>query len=301
MISLKSTRTALSLSGLVCFALLAASSGCSAAPGSETVTPTAEVIERSTHALTAGSLQWIDGTYAGCQGHVDASAWSLRVSGTAAMTSTALTVTKNDLACQLTVTALQADTLYGTSSPMTMTAAYQTPASAFASGAGPTAFYANAKLSAVSFASNFTVTILYSDNLQSATPSNTATYAQVSSGGDQATVASPDYSADLSGIAVQADINALVTSATGTLNLTAGSNLGETYVIVQAAVGDTFASVDAAYLAAGTPTAMSSSIAAASLLATGDSLPASRTMIIAHMVNGVRAYQVIHMTFNAPG
>jgi hypothetical protein len=293
-----------SFSTLVSLAALAiASNGCAVSSDPSSVKGRAEVINRSSSALAIGSLAWIDGTYAGCQGHTDGDAWSLRISGSGSMTNSDLTVTKKDASCSLTVTALKADALYESSPSITMTDAFKATASSFAKRVDgdlqPVAFYANAKLGSLGFDGDFTVTILYSDDLRSASPTVNATFAQVSGATSDIQVPAPDYSTDFSGMTVQSDFENKVTSATGNAALSAGDNLGEKYVIVPGSIGTSFAEADAAY-GAGTKVDMASTIPAASFLSGGDSLPASRTLIISHTVEGVRAYEVVRITFSAP-
>src|SRR5664279_640125 len=68
-------------------------------------------VEVSSEALTANTIQWIDGTYgAGCAAR--SGAWSVRVSGGATMDYTALSVVKNNTACVLTLTKIVADQSY---------------------------------------------------------------------------------------------------------------------------------------------------------------------------------------------
>jgi hypothetical protein len=292
-----------SIFALASLALASATGGCAVAGGDGSVSGKAEVINRSSHALSVGALAWINGTYAGCQGHTDGDAWSLRISGSATMTYGALTVTKNDAACSLTVTELKADSIYESSPDITMTDAFQETASAFAKRVDtelqPTAFYANAKLSSTGFASDFTVTILYSDDVRGASPNVNATFAQVSGATTDTQVPAPDYTTDFSGMTIQTDVDSKVDSATGSLALGAGDHAGEKYVIVSGSIGTSFAAADDAY-AAGTKVDFSSSISAGSFLSNGDQLPATRTLIIMHAEEGVRAYEVIRITFNAP-
>jgi hypothetical protein len=262
-----------------------------------------EVVDHSMYALTSGSLQWIDGTYATCFGHTDGDAWSLRIAGAVSMTNAALGVTKNDPTCHLTVTALMADTIYESNPTITMSTSYQATASSLASRVAgvlqPVGFYANAKLSATDFASNFTVTILYSDDPRNATASTGATYQQFTGSASTTQVPAPDYTSGFGSLAVQADALDKVSTATGNVSLVAGSQSGEEYVVVAGSVGATFGAVDAAY-AAGTAVAIATSIPAASFLTAGDQLPSTRTVIISHTVSGVVAYEAIQITFNHP-
>jgi hypothetical protein len=261
-----------------------------------------EAVDHTSQGLSVGSLQWINGTYAACLGHADGDAWSLSISGATAMTNPTLGVAMRDPTCQLTVTALMADTLYESSPSITLSTAYQTTASSLASRIGgvlqPVAFYANAEISATDFATDFIVTILYSDDPQNATASTGATYAQFAGAATATQVPAPDYTADVSGMVVQTDALDDVATVSGSIGLTAGSQTGEQYVVT-GPVDATFAAVDAAY-SGGTQVAMAAAIPAASFLTAGDSLPTMRTVIISHTVSGVVAYETIQITFNHP-
>jgi hypothetical protein len=195
-----------------------------------------------------------------------------------------------------------ADTIYESSPTITLSTAYQTTASSLASRLGgvlqPIAFYANAEISATDFATDFTVTILYSDDPRNASASNGATYAQFAGVGTATQVPAPDYTADVSGMVVQVDALDDVATASGSIGLTAGSQTGEQYVVT-GPVDATFAAVDAAY-SGGTPVAVTTSIPAASFLTAGVSLPTIRTVILSHTVSGVVAYETIQITFNHP-
>jgi hypothetical protein len=303
MIGSVSNRRVVSICTAVALGFAAAPMGCGGPGGRDVLGAKAEVVDHSTHALTSGSLQWIDGTYATCFGHTDGDPWSLRIAGATSMTNAALTVTKDDPTCQLTVAALMASVIYEPNPRITMSTAYQATASTFASRiAGvlqPVSFYANAKLSAIDFANDFTVTILYSDDPRNATASTGATYQQFTGSATTTQVPAPDYTSGFGSLVVQADALDEVSTATGSMDLVPGSHLGEGYVVVAGTVGATFAAVDAAY-AAGTKVAIATSIAAASFLTAGDQLPATRAVIISHTVSGVVAYEAVQITFNHP-
>jgi hypothetical protein len=294
------TLSVLSIAGIV-----AGSVACGAPSDTELIEPNVELIDRTTQALGSGSLRWANGTYgSSCIGHTNGSAWSLRISGSDPMTNAALSVVKANSTCALTLTDLVATDVNESAPAITMTGSYQGTASSFASRiAGvlqPTAFYANAKVTPVDMSADFTVTIMYSNDLSSSSPTVTATYAQYYGSGVESPVAPPNYTVSLASLAVQTNASGVVDTATGTLGLTAGSQVGQSYVVIAGSVGATFAAVDTAYTGAGAPTAVAATIAASAFTLGGVQLPVVRTLILSNTSNGVRAYQVVRITFNAP-
>jgi len=281
--------------------------GCSSSQSSpDVVKPQVVVVDRSTHSLTSGSLLAIDGTYgAGCTQR--SGAWSIAIQPGATLDNPALSVVRNNTGCVLTLTGLVADALYTGTPSIAMTDAYQTSASAFASGGGAVAFYANAKLDSLGFATDFVVTVLFSDNSSRATGGNTATATTSQSSATSQQVQAPNYTIDASSIAVATDNANIVQTATGLAQLTDGTATGEAYVVDLGTLplSPTYAEVDAAYLA-GTAVAITGadpSIDAASfdLVGLDLSTPQVRTVIVSHTESGVRSYELLVVTFNAFG
>lgn len=297
---LKNLRVLTSLS----FLAIAATSvvACSSRSGEESVAPRVETINRTHQVLSTGALQWANGTYTNCQNR--SGSWSARISGTADMTNAPLSVVKNDTSCTLTLTSLEADATYRGDPSIAMGVDYALAGSAFSlpvdGGPGPIAFYANADLSSVSFAGNFDMTILFSDNLADASPTVHATYAAVTSTASESQVAAPNYALDFNGLTLQTNVSHVVQSATGTVATTATGQTGESYVISEnSSLGSTFADIDAEY-ALGTPAAVDTSIAISAFDLGGKTLPALRNLLILHTESGVAAYEVIRITFAAP-
>lgn len=145
------------------------------------------------------------------------------------------------------------------------------------------------------------ITVLYSDDPELASGSNTATFTVQTATVSAQSVDASDYTLDVSVLLVQTDINDVAQSASGTAELTAVSVTGTSYVIVDASGLDTYAELDAAYLGA-TSASLTTSIAASAFSLVGDDLttPQTRTLIIANISNGVRAYQAFEITFNPP-
>jgi hypothetical protein len=126
------------------------------------------LVDTTGAALSASLLQWANGTYTNCTSYTNGTAWSVQIaSGVGSMDHNPLSVVQDNTSCTLTLTSLvtseNSKTTYAAASPIQLGASYGT-ASAFANGANPIAFYANAVLSSTSFSSAFTVTILYSSN-----------------------------------------------------------------------------------------------------------------------------------------
>lgn len=303
MTNIKSVRAFVCLSSLL--AIAGSSFACSVQSGEESVQPRVETINRTHQALSTGALKWVNGTYGeGCTNR--SGAWSAHIGAdTSDMTNTALSVVKNDTGCVLTVTDLEADALYTGSRPIDLTASYALTASAFANGAGPIAFYGNAELGSVDYASDFTMTILFSDDLADASDSKGSSYASQTSTVSESQVVAPAYTTDFTDMQIQTDSNAYVQSTSGSaaLNLAMGARSGEKYVITSdQSLGSSFAAIDSAYGGAGTPATLGASIDASEFGLDGGSvhLPAVRNLIISHTESGVAAYEVIRVTFNAP-
>ncbi|HSO35332.1 MAG TPA: hypothetical protein VLT33_22540, partial [Labilithrix sp.] len=77
------------------------SSGCSSTVdvvGADTTV----IVGRSAQPLGSGALTSVSGTYSTCVGHTDGDSWSVSIGG-GALVYAALSVVKNDVACQLTV------------------------------------------------------------------------------------------------------------------------------------------------------------------------------------------------------
>ncbi|MDB4977039.1 MAG: hypothetical protein JWN48_5380 [Myxococcaceae bacterium] len=248
-------------------------------------------------ALTSSEINFINGTYTNCTSRTGN--WSLAVTGTPTLDYTALSVIKGDTACTLAISGVNTsgDGLLAASSAISLGTSYGTARSF----GNPIKYYANAMLSVANFSSNFTLTLLFSDDPRTATGSNTASYAIATATASAQGVTAPNYTLDLTGVTVTTDINKVVQSVTGNLALSAGSATGDYYVLVSGSVADTYAAINTAY-AAGSKVAMSTSIAASGALANGVDLTSSvvRSVIIGKTTNGVTSYQKFAITFNGP-
>lgn len=264
-----------------------------ACQGSNEVLGSVDVDLRSETLLQA-DLESANGTYgAGCTNRTGS--WSVEIAAGATLDHDELSVVKNNAACVLTLTELRtSDGAIAADPSISLTTSYKVAASAF-----DDLFYANARLSSVSFAADFTLTILYADDPDSATDDNTAKFDVVESSamGDSVTV--PDYAIEPDDLDVIVDEDQIVQAASGGVTLTAGAQTGQTFVVADAAGLDTYAELDAAYLA-GTPAAIGASIPASAFTLVAedlDDLPI-RTLILANIENGVASYQSFEITFH---
>lgn len=286
------------LSGMTLAMIGTLASGCD--DGFDAVEPHVAVTDRMTAALSLGGLESVNGTYgAGCTAR--SGAWSVEIAPGAILQNAPLSVVKNNTGCVLTVTGLVTTSATHAATPsFALDSAYQSSASAF--GSGPTLFYANAKLSAMTFAADFVISLQYSDDPRLVSSSNTASYTVQAGSASAEQVAAPNYTIDVTTIVVQTDDADVVQAASGTANLTDGAVTGQSYVIVASLNGSTYADLDAAYTG-GTPTSLSGAnpqIAAAAFDLVGADLTGGlvRHLIVANTSDGVRSYQRFTVTFN---
>jgi len=281
--------------------------GCGA---DDAVHPDVDLIDKVSRALTVDTVRAIKGTYTNCTSR--SGTWALGLNGFSPSES-ALSVVKNNSACSLAVTqviagsAMAPDT-YEMAAPLTLSASYPNNGSAFMlDGTGATIFYANFRIQPnMSFSSNFTLNMVYSDDSTETTASKSAAFAVQTSSASSSNVAPPDYSISLAGLTIQVDADDVVQTASGTATLTDGMVIGETYVVDSDTLGatPTFAEIDAIYTG-GTPTSLMGSnptIPAADFNLGSADLTAGvvRNLIVANIENGTRAYQVFRITFNHP-
>jgi hypothetical protein len=286
-----------------------------AGTGSGTVGATAVAYDRATHALSAapGNLKYLNGTYTGCLGHAAGDlVWSVPIDSFVGPggTNPPLAVALNDTNCVLAITSLDADQNYSTAA-LDLNATFAGTPSQFTFTTGAAgiintlAFYGNARIVPADFSSAFTIDFVYSDDpgLATGLPS-VATFSQVTSAAASTQVVSPNYTADASGVTITTNASDVVVGGVGgTVTFGGGSNPGQDYVIVGAALADnTFATIDADFTTAavggvttfsGTPTA----IAGSAFIADDQTLPQHRTVIIRNTASGVVAYEAVALTF----
>ena len=270
-----------------------------------------DLIDKVSHALTTSTVRAIKGSYGmGCIQR--SGTWALGLNGYSP-SEDALSVVKNNADCTLSVTEVHAGTLaapsmYSMAAPMTMDSSFATNGASFMlEGQGDAVFYANFRIQPdLTFNTNFSLEMVYSDDSTEVTAQKSAAYAVQSSTASSSNVPPPDYLISLSGLTLQVDAGDVVQSATGSASLTEGSVLGEKYVIDQDTLGatPTFADVDALFTGGtqGTLTPGSPSIPAADFALGGVDLTTAkkRNVIIANIENGTRSYQIFRVTFNHP-
>ena len=285
-----------------CLAALGALSGCVATSDPPDVSGVAEVIDRTTQPLTVGTFNYATGTYTTCSGQVDGTTWGLVVSSATGM-PTALAVRQDDTNCVLKLTFIVTTAhTYTPTTPITLGTSFGS-AQAF-SYMGTTGFYANADLSAATYAANFTVNIPFSDDPKNVAGTITATYNSVTATSNATVVNAPDYTFSAGTLAIATDVNFKVETQAGSATLTAGSYTGDfDYVDTANALGasPTFAAIDTAYGAA-SKTAMATSLSYTVFAMTNGTttLPITENIVIHRVLNGVPAYEVIAVTFNHP-
>ncbi len=296
-----------SIAILVGLVISAASAGCASSDGSLEVTPNVEVINRTHSALAAGSITHVNGTYAGtCDGRsVDGTeTWTLALSGV----GTTLSVRKNDADCVLAVTEVEAGTTYLAVPEITLETAWQATASEFAEAMGPLAFYGNAKISSDTFANDFTLSLLVSDDPSASdNGSRGASFATQEGSVESTTVAASDYSISFAQFQIEKDVDNIVQSVSGFAQLTAGTIAGQDYAIYHGALTDTSTFEDVVNAWAGASvTAALSSLTSLQIPADQFGLlePAvdlddnpERTVIVRNRSEGVDSYQLHLITF----
>jgi len=299
-----SAKTVTFSAALLAIAAPAFAVGCSSAPsgtGSGTVTGTAVAYNRSTHALTAGSLTRVDGQYgAACTGHPNLSLWEINFDGT----STGLDPTVDSAdgaACILTV--FELDTLtaqYLTGSAIALAGTYAIAPSLFTPLGGGEGFYANAIVTPADFTTAFIVNVETSDDPTPVTPVTiTAGMVRVATA-TQSGIAPPAYT-QTNDLGVVEDPTFVVQSVSGGSTLTSAGQTGENYIITQAPFTPSFTADDNAFntlpptaFPATTPT-----FNAVDLIQTGETLPQTTTIIIQHVddATGDRTYETFQYIF----
>jgi hypothetical protein len=293
--------------GIVGIALVAACSG-------EEVHGRAVGIDRMTQPDDVRVVTAVNGVYGdGCQLHAGKS-WSLPIPPATAHEYDLLTVIPRNEACVLTLTELETSrgwldvvrpiplsTMYATDATGLVDA---NPTDTAAQGQAPIQLYANARLDNASFIVDFVVTVVYSDDPDLVSGAN-AEGSVARSTATAESIPAPDDDLDIAGIQVATDERDVVESATGAAALTAGSVMGQTYVIVAGSPVDTsYAAIAAAYAAA-SPRPVAAAIPADAFALAGTTLGPDgevRTVIVANLdaASQVASYEVFTVTFRAP-
>ena len=280
------------------------SAGCGAAGD---VGPRVELINQTQSALAAGSILSITGTYGGtCDGRKadGTDRWTASVTGGPAADE--LSVRVNDSNCMLTLDdVVTSDGAFIGAPSIALDTAdtYKASGSAYALAAGPLAFYGNAKISSLLFASDFTITLLVSDTAVSETTKK-ASFGTVSATVIAGNVPAPNYTVGFTPFDLEVDVENVVQSVAGYAQLSAGTVTGQDYALYQGAltVDSTLSEIETAF-AASTPGPLSAlttlQIPATSFSGIGADLDVAtqRTVIVRNVVEGVSSYQVLLVTF----
>lgn len=290
-------RKVLSCAALVATAALA---GC-APPDEGLVHGRVDVISQSGSALSEGDVasMSLKGTYgATCDGRAS--------DGTDPWTSADLAVRKKDADCVLTITALVIDGVdYTASSNLALDTADTFAAAALAyssEGAQGTELYANAKIDSLAFEQDFTITLLASADTSSSSVEKGAEFATQSESLEAETVPAPSYELGFADLRITKDVDGVVPAGgvTGYVTLLAGG-AADGFAVVEGAVSaSSFAAVDDAF---GNGSALpEDGQVPASYFAglEGDDLdenPVWTVIFRNSAANGVRSYQLIHITF----
>jgi hypothetical protein len=282
---------------------MALTMGCDS--GSNVVASPRAQLEINTAALTAPELESANGTFGlGCTDRVGA--WSLEIAPGATLDNAPLSVVKNNEECELTLTSFIANgEEHLADPPFIMTSAYQSPSSAFSIVAGPIEFYGNAYLSSLAFDDDFVVHLLYSDDPNKGSASNTASYAVQSASVEAEGVPSPNYELDMGPMLLEVDSDNIVQTATGNATFTNGTVIGQDYVILTSMSADpTYAEIHDAFTngtQVGVPEFDFVIPADEFFLVSEDlSAPIVRYVIVANTVEGVSSYQLYTVTFSSP-
>jgi len=271
------------------------------------VTTHVDILNQTKSALSAASITSITGTYgAACDGRSVSGndTWTISISGGPA--GDELSVRRHDTDCVLSVDDIvTAGGTYVGSPAIDLATSYAGSASAFALS-GTLTFYGNAKISALAYDTNFTITLLVSDAPgASAAPDKGASFDTENGTVTPGNVSASDYTIDYSGFGIQKDVDNVVQSVSGYGQLTAGSATGQDYAIYEGDLtgASTLAAVETAYSGAASHGSLSAlttlELQAADFNLVSLDLDNSpqRTVIIRNTDQGVSAYQLLRITF----
>ena len=222
--------------------------GLAAACGQAVRPPEVAVFDRSRSNLSLGTLNEINGTYAGCIHHTDGDAWSAPIGSFSSLDNAALSVVEGDSGCQLTVTSVLIDAdSYVPVTPIDLSDSYLMAGVAFKlydpmtmMPGSAVAFFGNLKLSSASYAYGFSLSLVYSDDPRLTSGGNSnSNYRTTSATASDGQASPPDYTADSTGLQVQTDAAKKITAVSGTVDLTHHSVQGQAYVIDSTNLGAT--------------------------------------------------------------
>jgi hypothetical protein len=292
------------------FAIAGICTGCTAASNEDKVGARLTVLGTAGSALSAASITSINGTYgSACGGHdVDGTdTWSLAASGGAA---DELQVAKNDTDCVLTIANIVVgeDTFAGTPAiGLSTSNAWKSTPSVFAASGKPS-FYGNAKISALTFAADFGISLLVSDSQSAASSDKAATFGTINGSVTSETVPAPNKTINLGGMSIEKDADAVVLSTGGYAQLddvAEGPVAGQDYAVYLGSLtsASTIQAITSAFADA---TAKGTLASLVDLQVPSESFSLEtldldsttvRTVIIRNLVDGVPSYQLFTITF----
>lgn len=282
-----------------------AAAGCSSGPEDDMVSSEVGVISRSGSALI-GEVKSIDGVYgADCAGHTENEAWSVRSADGASLTNPALRVRRNDASCTLKLTHLRtADGTFTAAPAIALSGTY--PAlSAFNDDAQTAVdFYGSAKLGDPSFASDFSIDLVFAD------PANDGEPAWKFPDGyehgftvTEGNVPAPDFGFTLSDHTLLTDEDDVVTTSSGHIQLTRNDHGAQTYAVVHGLLSHGMSPADLASAIQSAPhggaLASPYRIPAEALELAGVDITdgVARSIVLRNTDQGISSYQVIRLRF----
>jgi hypothetical protein len=292
-------------SSLLTCALLA---GC----GDSAVLPRLDPVDRITGDLAIGSLLEVNGAY-GNNCLQRTGSWSVGIAGFSSLTNSALSVIKNDSACQLSISSLRigsamTNSLYSPSSAIALGSSFAGSGTALKDDPmNPVSLYLNSRITPdLSFAGDFTIEMVYSDDPRLATGMKSATYGVASSSVSAGAVTPPDYTLSLASLAIEADAGDVVLSVSGNAALSDVMTTGQLYAITSTNLGSSPSYMDVMTdFGAATQYTISGAnptIAASRFNLVGVDLTSgvTRNLIVQNTVSGTASYQRFLITFNKP-
>lgn len=300
-------RSRADLSRMVGIAVMAGLGACASAcddagDAGPTVDPIVVVTDRTT-ASTLGALSAAHGSYgSACIGR--SGDWSVAVDPRATLLHPPLSVAMGNEACVLTLNSLTTDRDYGAAVPIAMTAEDRKENVAFEALPDAPIFCGNAHLAPIAFDRNFVISLLAVDVGALGLCVQPPGADVVTSTALADSVPAPNYLLDLSSLQVATDDRDVVQTATGAAELTAGSVIGQDYVVLVAlAPKPTYADIDAAVHSAARTSLVGQApqIDAGRFGLVGIDLATSpvRYLIVANTAHAVPSYQVFALTFHA--
>lgn len=285
--------------------------------GDQAVLPSVKLVDRTTKALSIGAFTEISGSYGhGCTNR--SGAWSIGLNGYTALAHPSLSVPQGDIGCELSVSAVRAgspagNTLYSLGDSLSLGLSFWQTSPPFKRNLGsPADFYANMRVTPdLTFTSDFTIDMIYSEDPSLLTTSLLASYYEepvVRSSVTSAGISAPDYRLDISGLAVQVNDQKVVRSAVGSAALLTRLVPGQSYVVSNLNLGEgpSFGDVDAAFLGGAKwplgPLPPTNLVPADvfELIGADLSTSAIRTLIVANEVAGARSYEVFEIRVDVP-